>query len=75
MCGIDLPFALSGLVMCLRSGRKREQWDNLLQTIAEIEIARRPGRQEKRVVKHRPKSYKMMQTPRNPNRNRYAIAV
>lgn len=59
----------------LRSGRKREQWDNLLQTIAEIEIARRAGRQEKRVVKRRPKSYKMMQTPRNPNRNRYAIAV
>lgn len=59
----------------LNSGRRKEQWDQLLQAIAEIEVGNRPGRQEKRVRKRRPKNYKLMKTPRNPNRNRYATAA
>lgn len=69
--------ALEEFANCLRlrSGRVQKQWDLLLETIAEIEVGHRPGRQEKRVVKRRPKSYKLMKTPRNPNRNRYATAA
>jgi hypothetical protein len=37
----------------------------LLQQIAECEVANRPGRLEPRVVKRRPKPYKLMQKPRN----------
>jgi hypothetical protein len=59
----------------LGSGRREEQWDNLLKVISEIEVGKRPGRQEKRELKRRPKSYKLMTCPRNPNRNRYATAA
>lgn len=59
----------------LTSNRQKEQWENLLETIAEIEVGNRPGRQEKRVRKRRPKNYELMRTPRNPNRNRYATAA
>lgn len=52
-----------------------EQWENLLLIISELAVGNRPGRQEKREVKRRPKSYKLMQCPRNPNRNRYATAA
>lgn len=54
---------------------KAKQWDTLLRSIAEIEVGNRPGRQEERVLKRRPKQYKLMQKPRKPNRNRYANAV
>jgi putative transposase len=37
----------------------------LLAQIAECEVANRPGRLEPRVVKRRPKPYKLMQKPRN----------
>jgi len=37
----------------------------LLEQIAECEVANRPGRLEPRVVKRRPKPYKLMQKPRN----------
>ncbi len=56
----------------LRSGRIAAQWSTLLKTIAERQVGWRPGRQEKRMVKKRPKSFKLMQIPRNPNRNRFA---
>lgn len=59
----------------LQSGRRQQQWDNLLETIAELTVGHRPGRQEPRVLKRRPKQYKLMQSPRNPNRNRYATAA
>lgn len=59
----------------LRSGRKDQQWENLLTTISEITVGSRPGRQEKRELKRRKKNYKLMKTPRNPNRNRYATAA
>lgn len=62
-------------VLRLGSRRRREQWASLLETISELKVGHRPGRQEKRVLKRRPKSYKLMQTPRNPNRNRYATAA
>ncbi len=51
------------------------QWNNLLKTISEIEVGNRPGRQEKRELKRRPKTYKLMTCPRDPNRNRYATAA
>ncbi len=37
----------------------------LLQQIADCEVANRPGRLEPRVVKRRPKPYKLMQKPRS----------
>ena len=37
----------------------------LLEQIAECEVANRPGRLEPRLVKRRPKPYKLMQKPRN----------
>lgn len=52
-----------------------QQWDNLLETISEFAVGNRPGRQEKRERKRRSKSYRLMTTPRNPNRNRYATAA
>lgn len=59
----------------LDGGRRDEQWDNLLKTISELIVGDRPGRCEPRVLKRRPKQYKLMQRPRNPNRNRYATAA
>lgn len=59
----------------LRSGRREEQWANLLETISELRVGDRPGRCEPRVLKRRPKQYKLMQKPRDPNRNRYATAA
>lgn len=59
----------------LQSGRRSEQWANLLETISELTVGDRPGRQEKRELKRRQKNYKLMQSPRNPNRNRYATAA
>lgn len=56
----------------LQAGRVKAQWNTLLQTTAERKVGWRPGRQEERVVKKRPKSYKLMKTPRKPNRNRFA---
>lgn len=82
LCPSQLSFtgamqALEEFAASLRlgSGRRDEQWDNLLETISEIEVGNRPGRQEKRELKRRPKSYKLMTCPRNPNRNRYAAAA
>lgn len=59
----------------LASQPSDQQWHNLLKTISEIEVGNRPGRQEKRELKRRPKTYKLMNCPRNPNRNRYATAA
>ena len=59
----------------LRSGRQAEQWENLLSTISELTVGHRPGRQEPRELKRRMKKYKLMQKPRDPNRNRYATAA
>lgn len=58
-----------------RSGRAEQQWANLLETISELRVGNRPGRQEPRELKRRPKKYKLMQKPRDPNRNRYATAA
>ena len=59
----------------LGSGRREEQWENLLAVISELVVGKRPGRQEKRELKRRQKTYKLMTCPRNPNRNRYATAA
>jgi len=69
--------ALEEFAACLRlrSGRQKQQWDNLLITISELNVGDRSGRQEKRQLKRRQKNYKLMQTPRDPNRNRYATAA
>ncbi len=82
LCPIQLSFtgtmqAVEEFASCirLRSGRRAEQWDSLLTTIAELKVGNRPGRQEPRELKRRPKQYKLMQKPRDPNRNRYATAA
>ncbi|QEG41239.1 IS4 family transposase [Roseimaritima ulvae] len=82
LCPTTLSFkgamqALEEFAACLRlrSGRSVQQWDNLLETISELSVGDRPGRKEERVIKRRPKNYKLMKTPRNPNRNRYATAA
>jgi hypothetical protein len=59
----------------LQPGRHDQQWENLLKTIAELTVGDRPGRQEKRELKRRKKQYKLMTSPRDPNRNRYATAA
>ncbi len=59
----------------LQSGRRDQQWDNLLETISELTVGHRPGRQEPREVKQRQKNYKLMKSPRDPNRNRFATAA
>ena len=82
LCPSQLSFtgamqAVEELAASLRLGpsRREEQWDNLLTVISEIVVGQRPGRQEKRVLKRRPKAYRLMSCPRNPNRNRYATAA
>lgn len=82
LCPTQLSFtgamqALEEFAASLRLGSAptERQWDNLLTVISEIDVGKRPGRQEKRVVKRRPKDYKLMTCPRNPNRNRYATAA
>ena len=83
LCPSQLSFtgamqALEEFAASLRLGASSScgrQWDNLLTVISEIVVGKRPGRQEKRVVKRRPKDYKLMICPRNPNRNRYATAA
>lgn len=69
--------ALEEFASCLRlqSGRRDSQWNNLLETISELTVGDRPGRQEPRELKQRQKNYKLMKSPRNPNRNRFATAA
>lgn len=69
--------AVEEFAASLRLGQARhaQQWDNLLKVISEMDVGKRPGRQEERVVKRRPKDYKLMTCPRDPNRNRYATAA
>lgn len=82
LCPSQLSFtgamqALEEFAASLRlgSGRREEQWENLLAVISELVVGKRPGRQEKRELKRRQKTYKLMTCPRNPNRNRYATAA
>ena len=82
LCPTRLSFtgamqALEEFASCIRhcSGRYAEQWESLLKTISELAVGKRPGRQEPRELKRRPKNYKLRQTPRHPDRNRYATAV
>ena len=56
-------------------GQAEQQWNNFLKIISELRVGHRPGRQDPRELKRRPKKYKLMQKPRDPNRNRYATAV
>ena len=62
---------------CVRTGGSNlaGRWKRMLSSIAEAIIGDRPGRQEPREVKRRPKNYKLMTKPRDPNRNRYAKAA
>jgi len=82
LCPTELSFtgamqSLEEFASCirLRSGRYAEQWESLLKTISELIVGKRPGRQEPRELKRRRKKYKLMQKPRDPNRNRYATAA
>ncbi len=82
LCPSQLSFtgamqALEEFAASLRLGasRREEQWTNLLEVISELVVGKRPGRQEKRELKRRQKTYKLMTCPRNPNRNRYATAA
>ena len=45
--------------------RLHEHFLKLLEQISQCRVAQRPGRLEPRMVKRRPKSYKLMQKPRN----------
>jgi len=45
--------------------RRRKLWDKLLQTIARDLLPLRPGRQEPRAVKRRPKAYPLLNKPRH----------
>lgn len=69
--------ALEEFAATLRLGSERRsmQWDNLLTTIHELKVGNRPNRNEPHKIKRRPKSYKFLQTPRNPNRNAYTTAA
>ena len=69
--------ALDEFAACLRlrSGRSNTQWESLLETVSEMIVGNGPGRQEKREPKRRQKNYKLMQEPRQPNRNRFATAA
>lgn len=69
--------AIEEFASSLRLGScpRDEQWDNLLETISGLIVGHRPGRREKREIKRRPKNYRLMTCPRNPNRNRYANAA
>ncbi len=62
-------------ILRLGSRRQDAQWESLLEIIADLIVGNRPGRQEKRELKRRPKNYRLMTCPRDPNRNRYATAV
>ncbi|MCD0463181.1 IS4 family transposase [Roseiconus lacunae] len=82
LCPTRLSFtgamqALEEFASCirLRSGRSAEQWESLLETISELTVGHRPGRCEPRELKRRQKKYKLMQKPRDPNRNRFATAA
>jgi putative transposase len=82
MCPSQLSFtgamqAVEEFASSLRlgAGRREEQWESLLEIISELVVGNRPGRQEKRELKRRQKNYKLMQCPRNLNRNRYATAA
>jgi len=50
--------------------RMADHCQALLEQIAECRVANRPGRLEPRVVKRRPKPYKLMQKPRNELRRK-----
>ncbi|QDV63625.1 hypothetical protein Mal65_27700 [Crateriforma conspicua] len=56
-------------------GGSRQQWENLLEPIAELRLGNRPGRQHPRELKRRAKKYKLMRDPRDPDRNRYATGA
>ncbi|WP_436714521.1 IS4 family transposase [Roseiconus lacunae] len=82
LCPTRLSFtgamqALEEFASCirLRSGRSAEQWESLLETISELTVGHRPGRCEPRELKRSQKKYKLMQKPRDPNRNRFATAA
>lgn len=68
---------LEDFASSLRLGGRhtQQQWENTLETIFELRVGNRPGRQEPRELKRRPKQYKLMQRPRDPDRNRYATAA
>ena len=55
---------------------RRQLWNQLLEVIAGDLVPRRPGRQEPRAVKRRPKAYQLLNKPRHvfrevPHRCRY----
>ena len=64
-----------GFVFDQRDGNPLSNRENLLATIAELRVRIRPGWQEPRDLKRRPEQYKLMQKPRNANRNRYATTA
>ena len=66
-------YILSSWMTMVRSETPaNEHVDIVLAHLAACEVANRPGRIEPRVVKRRPKSYKLMQKPRNVLRSKLA---
>lgn len=51
------------------------RWESMLWAVSQHTVGHRPGRKEPRELKRRPKQYKFMTKPRDPNRNRYATAA
>jgi len=54
---------------------KQQRWQQMLESIAEIEVGHRPGRVEPREIKRRQKSYKRMTTPRKSIRSSTTTAA
>ncbi|MDV6034167.1 MAG: hypothetical protein F9B45_29550 [Phycisphaera sp. RhM] len=77
LCALSLVQAVEEIAAFfrLRCGRPSEQIDNMLEAISELLDGNRLDRQEKRELKRRQKYYRLIQTRRNPNRNRYATAT
>jgi hypothetical protein len=64
------------IVSTPQKGKRRRLWNQLLTTIARDLLPARPGRNEPRAVKRRPKAYQLLNKPRHilrevPHRCRY----
>jgi len=57
-----------------KAGKREQHWDNLLESISEMQVGHRPGRNEPKEIKRRPKTYKLMTVPRHAT-NRSTIAA
>jgi len=74
---VDSVRQFAGAIAQARSRNKQKRlWEKLLEVIARDRLPERPGRNEPRAVKRRPKPYPLLNRPRAsfrqvPHRNRY----